>query len=345
MESPKQNRANKIGRKGVAILNSIIEVRLDWIFRINHQENDFGIDAFIDIISEDGQLTGKSIALQIKSGQSYFRKKTDFGWKYNGENRHLNYYLNHDIPVILLIIDVDSEKAFWALCDAQQTEKIDGGWSITIPFSNELTANSKKELEEYISPTIDYVSQLEEYWETNKMLKSFGRITFLAGKDDIDNANYIPLVEVLQRITNNKELLYKHKESIEVGIHGYDDDPRELYEINKVRNWVINILDNVGGLSFFLAKGEFAQFLKLLLFCQIDFNVIEGSEYYDSGILRRKVEYESKDMVAVMNRLFYDLNTFCEQNGIPDSIIEDISTNIVDCFTGGEFSRERKNKA
>jgi hypothetical protein len=345
MDSPRQNRANKIGRKGVAILNNIIEVEMDWNFRINHLEDDFGIDAYIDIVTKDGGLTGKSIAMQIKSGESYFKHKTDYGWKFYGEFKHLNYYLNHDIPVILVLIDINLKKAFWTLCDASQTDRTYNGWSIVIPYNQELGIESKSELEKHISPTVDYVSQLEEYWKINKELKSFGRILFIAGKEDIHTGNYQPIIDALQRIKRNRDLLYHHKENIEIAIHGYDDDPRELYEIDEVRKWVINVLENIEGLSFFLQKGNYAQFLKLILFCQINFQVVEGSEYFDRGLLRREVEYESKDMVEVMNPLFYDLNKFCQENNVSISINEEISTNIVDCFTNGEFSREKNNKA
>jgi hypothetical protein len=342
MDSPKQIRANKIGRKGVAILNNLIEVEMDWNFRINHLEDDFGIDAYIDIVTKDGGLTGKSIAMQIKSGVSYFKHKTNYGWKFYGEFKHLNYYLNHDIPVILVLIDIVLKKTYWTLCNASQTDRTDSGWSIVIPYDHELNIESKTELEKYVSPTVDYVSQLEAYWEINKELKSIGKIIFIVGKEDSYKGNYQPIINALQRIKSNNDLLYHHKENIEIGIHGYDDDPRELYEIVEVRKWVVDVLSNVEGLSFFLQKGDYAQFLKLLLFCQINFQVIEGGEYFKGGILRRKVEYEPKEMVEVMNHLFNDLNEFCQENNIPISINEEISTNIVDCFTGGKFSRESK---
>ena len=43
----------------------------------NHKENDFGIDAFIDVIAEFGQVTGKTIAAQVKTGSSYFKEKNE----------------------------------------------------------------------------------------------------------------------------------------------------------------------------------------------------------------------------------------------------------------------------
>ena len=93
MNLPQRNKSAKIGRSGISILNSIVEDQLGWLLRWSHQEDDFGIDAFIDLISEKGHVTGKSIALQVKTGQSYFRNHNKFGWKYFGEMRHPNYTL------------------------------------------------------------------------------------------------------------------------------------------------------------------------------------------------------------------------------------------------------------
>lgn len=345
MDLPKSNKSNKIGRKGVNILTSLVEEQLDWLLRINHQEDDYGIDAYIDIITEEGNLTGKSIAVQIKSGQSYFKQKNEYGWIYSGELKHLNYYLNHEIPVILVIIDTDSQKAYWEICNAEQTEKSSKGWSIVIPFHQELNKDSKQELSKFISPIIDYVSQLEVQWRTNEFLKKFKRVLLIVGKEEILKLDYQPLVSALTYITSNKDLMYKYRGKIEIAIHGYDQDKRQLYEIDEVKEWIVNILDNLRGLTFFLVNNLNAQFLRLFLYSQIDFDVIEGSEQIENGIEKRKLEYDSKDSVKVLYKLFDDLNMFCEYFKIPVPIITEISDNITNCITGGEFLNDNNNEA
>lgn len=70
MDLPKYKRSNQTGRKGLNELKGIVEEQLEWILRPSHQEDDFGVDGYIDII--DGEsVTGKSIAFQAKTGQSY----------------------------------------------------------------------------------------------------------------------------------------------------------------------------------------------------------------------------------------------------------------------------------
>jgi hypothetical protein len=345
MDLPKSKISNKIGRKGVAILTSIVEDQLDWLLRINHQEDDFGIDAYIDIITEEGHLTGKSIAVQIKSGQSYFNQITEYGWRYTGENKHLNYYLNHEIPVILVIINTDSQKAYWEMCDPNKTEKSAKGWSIVIPFLQELNKGSKQELSKFISPTIDYVSQLENPWRTNEYFKKFNHVLLVVGKKEIHKLDYQPLISTLSFITQNRDLMYKYRGKIEISIHGYDFDKRQLYEIEEVKSWVINILDNVKGLTFFLVNNLNAQFLRLFLYSQITYDVVAGSEQIENGIVKRKLEFESRDSIKVLYKLFNDLNMFCDYFKVPLPIIKEISDNLTNCYSGGEFLKNKNNEA
>jgi len=46
-----------------------------------------------------------------------------------------------------------------------------------------------------------------------------------------------------------------------------------------------------------------------------------------------------------MNRLFYDLNSFCKKNDIPLNINKEISENIINCFSDGDYSKNKNNKA
>lgn len=338
MDLPKRSNNSKIGKSGLTILTSIVENKLGWLLRPTHQEEDFGIDAYIEIVTKKGQVTGKSIAVQVKSGQSYFKDKNKFGWIYYGEMRHLNYYLNNEIPVIIVLVNIEKKKAFWALCDPAQTEKHGSKWSITIPFNQPLDAKSKNILLKYVGSAIDYVSQLEQYWGKVKLLKS-AQLMFVVGKNEILNQDYSPLIDAFKKLAHNKELLFTQKESVDIWIHGYDNDPRELFEIQEVRDWIRNSLDKIPGLAFFLINKEYAVFLKLILYCKVKISTIKDSEHYVNGILRRKMDYKISDTSEVLKELFQNLNTFCSQNKVPMNIIEEISYDINDFFSGGEFKK------
>nr|WP_256137147.1 DUF4365 domain-containing protein [Escherichia coli] len=76
---PKYRKEAQLGELGVNRVKSVINENLGWIFKRNHQEMDFGIDGFIEIVRDDGAVTGKMLAVQIKCGASFFRKKIGGG--------------------------------------------------------------------------------------------------------------------------------------------------------------------------------------------------------------------------------------------------------------------------
>lgn len=333
MDLPKYNPSAKKGRSGLNILTKIVENELGWIVRPNHQEDDFGIDAYIDVVI-DGHITGKSIAIQIKSGDSYLKEISGEFWNFCGEKKHLNYYLNHETPVLIVLIDLNKEIAFWEICKIEYVTLNASSWTMPIPKNQQIKVDQKDELLKYVSKNVDYVAQLEEYWKGNRTLSESGRIFIFAGREDIHNMNYQPLIELISRICSNKLHFQQFRENLEIGIHGYDKDKRELFEIPEVKNWITEIFTNVPGLSYFLANDEFGQFLKLFLFSTITLvNTDKGR-----GKDKIWVEFDSNDLEKVFDILFSDLNDFTEAFKLPVEINKQITENIVKCITGNSLA-------
>ncbi|MDT8278588.1 DUF4365 domain-containing protein [Roseomonas mucosa] len=76
-------------RVGVQEVNLIFTKRLKWFFR-EQTISDFGVDAEVEIVDEEGEPTGQLIALQVKSGTSFFQHKDAEGYTFYGEPRHLD---------------------------------------------------------------------------------------------------------------------------------------------------------------------------------------------------------------------------------------------------------------
>lgn len=342
MELPKNTKSNRTGRKGLNIIQKIVETQLNWTLRVNHQEDDFGIDAYIDLI-EDGCVTGKSIAIQVKTGQSYLKELDETNWDFKGKLRHLNYYLNHDIPVLIVLVDDEKETAYWEICKPEFTSRVGNSWSLPIPKTQQLDSNHKDNIRKYVSPEVDYVSQLEGYWNFNGLLAESGHIMLVAGKDDVSKLNYKPLIAFMCRVCGNKSLIHRLREKIEIGVHGYDMDNRELYEIEEVKKWTREIFTNVPGLSYFLFNKENAQFLKLFMFSLIDMEYVSGNFVKLGKQNRRKVEYDSKELGKVFPKVFSDLNDFTKSFKIDKRINEKISSNIASCLTGEDIPITENN--
>lgn len=105
----KHNIKLKIARLGVNYVTNIVDT-CDCYFNKIEQENDVGIDGIIEFT--DGEKpSGRCIAVQIKTGESYFNKK-------NNEciipiEGHYEYWKNYCMPVYGIVCSLEDNIAYW----------------------------------------------------------------------------------------------------------------------------------------------------------------------------------------------------------------------------------------
>lgn len=156
MELPYYNGSTE--HDGINLVNTIITRDLGWIFR-EQPTKDYGIDAHMEIV-ENRLVTGKLIALQVKTGKSYLRKKSEEGYIYRGVMKHYNYWNNHSLPVILVLCDAEERICFWVQVTEEAATISDDFWEITVPFSQVLGSSSKRKLEVIAENQTDYERRL-----------------------------------------------------------------------------------------------------------------------------------------------------------------------------------------
>ena len=131
-----------VEREGVVTVEKIVN-HMGLIFR-EQPIDDYGIDAQIETV-KDGYATGRLIAVQIKSGESYIKVVNDEYIVYHGQLKHYKYWLNHTLPVILVIYDPKEDACYWNEVNESTAELSENGWKINIPLANRLE-NSREEL-------------------------------------------------------------------------------------------------------------------------------------------------------------------------------------------------------
>jgi hypothetical protein len=140
MRNPRHSSTEQIGVNAVEALF----LKMGWIFRTQFV-SDVGIDAQIELV-ENGEPTGKLIAIQIKSGRGNF-KETRTGFRYSGSLAHYDYWLRHSLPVLLIAHLPDTDETYWINVSEETASKTPKGWGITIPKTNILNIKSKSEIE------------------------------------------------------------------------------------------------------------------------------------------------------------------------------------------------------
>ena len=149
---------NSIERLGVSKLESYFS-SLGWLFREQHV-SDYGIDAQVEIVVDDNP-TGELIALQIKSGLSYFSETTSDAIIFRTNDKHSYYWVKHCLPVILALYNPDGDCFYWESITEETFISTGEGWKINVPKNKVLKKDSISELRTLINPS-PYIQRLNK---------------------------------------------------------------------------------------------------------------------------------------------------------------------------------------
>lgn len=190
----------------------IFEVSLpaSWVFRSQEDQDDYGVDGEIELITENEKATGFIFKAQIK-GQNHVEIIN------NGESasfsisvERLNYYMHQlDIPIVLIVVDITTKMVYWK-CLQDDNELLsclsnaisNGSKTITVHLSTSNTLPEKnEELILSVSKTMDWL----KLHAVNKIQKPIA--------DLIKNSSSNLISELLRR---NKEMnFYLYNEQYE----------------------------------------------------------------------------------------------------------------------------------
>jgi hypothetical protein len=104
---------------------------------------DFGIDTQIEIV-EDNIPTGLLYCIQVKAGESYL-KGNDNNIVFYFDEKHKSYWLNHSLPVILIVCDLNTNDKYWQFVNTETVNKTKEAWKIEIPKKNLLDEEISKQ--------------------------------------------------------------------------------------------------------------------------------------------------------------------------------------------------------
>lgn len=122
-------------RLGIAELDKYFSAK-GWLFR-EQPTHDYGIDAHVEIAGAE-YPTGKLIAIQVKSGKSYFDEPVDDGYVFRTDEKHVDYWLNHSMPIIVVIYNPASNIALWEVISKETIVSTGKNWKIVIPKQNQI---------------------------------------------------------------------------------------------------------------------------------------------------------------------------------------------------------------
>ncbi len=197
-------------RTGVHKFALTILEKFNWLER-EQPIADHGIDLHVEIV-ENGKPTGMLYAIQIKSGKSYFQEFTEQTIVFRGENKHLTYWLDYSLPVILVLYNPENDNLYWSFITEQNTQKTTKAWKIEIPKTSILSKESKDEIKSYyIDPTIFTLLKTED---TSYALSRRISVKLLHKKDTSNFAIKQTIPHIVEKLKSSdyfrSEIVYKH---------------------------------------------------------------------------------------------------------------------------------------
>lgn len=87
---------------------------------------------------------------------------------YRGEIKHYNYWMNHSLPVIIVLYSPSSRKCIWESINKQTADKCKGSWKIKIPCQQTLEDTKHK-----LQSLADNQSEYEKRWTSLVVAKEW----------------------------------------------------------------------------------------------------------------------------------------------------------------------------
>ena len=138
---------NLTGEAGEFFVGFTVLHELKWIYR--RKPFDIGIDGEIEIVNDDGISSGKIIMVQVKSTDNSTLPNISISL----EKRHVHYWKELSLPVIICVVVLSQKKVYWIPIDQDVTippgpEKT---MSVAVKTESTLDTASKSRLAEYAS--------------------------------------------------------------------------------------------------------------------------------------------------------------------------------------------------
>ncbi len=102
---------------------------------------DTGLNAHLEIIDEYPRM-GKMIGLQIRLDDDENIEKTSRGYVCRGEMPQVAYYLQHSLPVLVMIYEQKNDRILWNVITADTIEITDKYWNLLVPYDDDHVYNA-----------------------------------------------------------------------------------------------------------------------------------------------------------------------------------------------------------
>ena len=244
--------------------------------------------------------------------------------------------------MIIALVNPETENVYWTKFDINSITKTEKSWQLVIGESQLLDDKAKLKLvpQKYIN----YAPQIENLAKINKAILDAGIVFIAIDRDEIENQIYAGFEKLLIWLTASDKMIRKNRGKFIISVFGYNDDPRELYQIEEVRFWFNAIVPIFKYWGYFLYMEKPQQkysSLDIIRHCCIDILNVE----FDAERNHLKIEHDTEQASEFRNSILGWLNEFADKYKIEEKVVFEQSMKILQIFDGlqdEEINKTRK---
>jgi len=154
-----------------------------------------------------------------------------------------------------------------------------------------------------------------------RVIDSTDFLSIVVSRYEIETVNLSTIQNILINLLTDRSTMLSFFERVELGVSGYENDPRELWNIPEVKNYFKQLDEKFPYWFFFLSKQGHG--LKLIAFCCID--LIQ--------ITNKQVWLEPATMEIFYQSHFSAMNQVCEIAGVSDEENEKLTERVFNYFS------------
>ena len=172
--------------------------KTNWVFRRQAQDEDFGVDAEIEIVDQN-QATGTLVKCQIKGAANL--KWEDSFERVKVKTSTYNNWKNTPLPVIVFLVNTKNDEIFW-ISPFWQTPKEDAK-SIYLKFHQE------NKIDQSLNGISDYISRWKDVFSFNNCLNEIKLFSDIESEIKNQIEGCVPNM-LLDELEDKLYSLYKH---------------------------------------------------------------------------------------------------------------------------------------
>lgn len=214
---------------------------------INEYHREVGIDAILEIRDDSYKSSGKFVAIQLKSGESFFEHHDEHAYYHYIDDVHVTYWLRCCSPVLFIIYNPAWRVAFWSRIEKSSLILTGKMYKIVIPKENNLSLITKNILYQmFFGRLYDKESQFEEVYKELSELRSHERgCLFVSGLELFING----LMDLCTQLYFHTDLCTQlmERKTLAIGLSSFSFPPHGFFDdYFKILNYHNLIQGNFG---------------------------------------------------------------------------------------------------